>query len=70
MTVSGFPWDGQTKNNLGNALLGLGKRENGTKHLEEAIAAYREALKGVSRFPWTGQEHRTILALRLQPRRT
>jgi tetratricopeptide (TPR) repeat protein len=37
-------WAG-TQNNLGNALGILGKRESGSKYLEEAIAAYREALK-------------------------
>jgi Tetratricopeptide repeat len=34
-----------TQNNLGNALLTLGQRETGTTKLEEAIVAYREALK-------------------------
>jgi hypothetical protein len=31
--------------NLGNALATLGERESGTGKLEEAVAAYREALK-------------------------
>ena len=31
-------------NNLGNTLLALGRRENGTIRLEGAIAAYRDAL--------------------------
>jgi len=31
--------------NLGNALESLGERESGTGQLEEAVAAYREALK-------------------------
>ena len=31
--------------NLGNALAALGERESGTARLEEAVAAYREALK-------------------------
>jgi hypothetical protein len=35
-----------TRNTLGTALLRLGERERGTGRLEEAIAAYREALKG------------------------
>ena len=34
-----------TQMNLGNALLRLGERESGTGRLEEAAAAYREALK-------------------------
>ena len=34
-----------TQNNLGNALQSLGERESGTARLEEAVAAYREALK-------------------------
>jgi hypothetical protein len=35
----------QTQTNLGLALWHLGKRESGTAKLEEAIAAYREAMK-------------------------
>jgi tetratricopeptide (TPR) repeat protein len=34
-----------TQNNLGNALATLGERESGTARLEDAVAAYREALK-------------------------
>ena len=34
-----------TQNNLGTALRALGERESGTAKLEEAVAAYREALK-------------------------
>ena len=34
-----------TQNNLGTALATLGERESGTAKLEEAVAAYREALK-------------------------
>jgi len=34
-----------TQNNLGNALLRLGKRESGTGHLQKAVAAYRAALQ-------------------------
>ena len=34
-----------TQNNLGNALAGLGDRESGTARLEEAVAAYRAALR-------------------------
>lgn len=36
---------GSAWNNLGNALQTLGERESGTGRLEEAVAAYREALK-------------------------
>ena len=36
---------GQDADNLGNALLTLGERESGTAKLEEAVSAYREALK-------------------------
>ena len=34
-----------SQNNLGNALRVLGERESGTTRLEEAVAAYREALQ-------------------------
>jgi tetratricopeptide (TPR) repeat protein len=34
-----------TQNNLGNALATLGERGSGTGRLDEAVAAYREALK-------------------------
>ena len=34
-----------TQNNLGTALWRLGERERGTARLNEAVAAYREALK-------------------------
>jgi Tetratricopeptide repeat len=34
-----------TQNNLGDALRRLGERDNGTTQLEQAAAAYREALK-------------------------
>lgn len=37
-------WAG-TQMNLGNALQRLGERESGTAKLEEAVLAYREALK-------------------------
>ena len=33
------------QNNLGNALRHLGERESGTRRLEEAVAAYRDALE-------------------------
>ena len=38
-----------TQNNLGAALRALGQREGGTDRLEEAVAAYREALMKRSR---------------------
>ena len=38
-----------TQNNLGNALESLGERESGTARLEEAVAAYRDALKEYTR---------------------
>ena len=34
-----------TQNNLGEVLQALGKRESGTARLDEAVAAYREALE-------------------------
>src|SRR5205823_3219288 len=37
------------QNNLGNALRVLGNRESGTVTLEEAVGAYREALKELNR---------------------
>jgi tetratricopeptide (TPR) repeat protein len=38
-----------TQNNLGLALWRFGERESGTARLEEAVAAYREALQGRTR---------------------
>ena len=38
-----------TQNNLGLALWRLGERESGTAKLEEAVAAYREALQEYTR---------------------
>src|SRR5262249_34967265 len=38
-----------TQNNLGNALRTLGERESGTAKLEEAVAAFRDALKEQTR---------------------
>ena len=47
-----------TQNNLGSALWRLGERESGTAKLEEAVAAYREALKEWTRervpLDWAG----------------
>jgi hypothetical protein len=46
MTHERVPLDwATTQNNLGLALQVIGDRESGTAKLEEAIAAYREALK-------------------------
>ena len=46
---------------LGNALSNLGGRENGTAKLEEAAAAYREALKEQTRervpLQWAGAQN-------------
>ena len=46
---------------LGNALSNLGRRENGTAKLEEAAAAYREALKEQTRervpLQWAGAQN-------------
>jgi tetratricopeptide (TPR) repeat protein len=38
-----------TQNNLGNVLASLGERESGTVKLEQAVVAYREALKELTR---------------------
>jgi hypothetical protein len=38
-----------TQTDLGAALLALGEREGGTARLEEAVAAFREALKELTR---------------------
>lgn len=40
---------GTALNNLGNSLQALGERQNGTARLEEAITAYRDALKEYTR---------------------
>jgi hypothetical protein len=39
----------ETQTNLGTALWRLGERESGTARLEEAVAAYRDALKETTR---------------------
>jgi tetratricopeptide (TPR) repeat protein len=39
----------QSLNNLGNALRLLGERESGTARLEDAVEAYRSALRGYQR---------------------
>jgi hypothetical protein len=47
-----------TQMNLGNALSSLGERESGTARLEEAVAAYHEALQERTRarvpLQWAG----------------
>ena len=49
-----------TQMNLGTALDALGERENGTARLEEAVAAYREALQERTRervpLDWAGTQ--------------
>ena len=47
-------WAG-TQHDLGTVLLALGKRESGTARLEEAVAAFREALKERTREGWSLQ---------------
>ena len=44
--MSGFPWNGQKHRTTLALHLRISENcEKGTKHLEEAVAAYREALK-------------------------
>ena len=56
-----------TQNNLGTALWSLGERESGTGKLEEAVAAYREALKERTRervpLDWAMTQHGLANAL-------
>ena len=56
-----------TQNNLGTALRALGERESGTARLEEAVAAYREALKERTRervpLEWAGTQNNLGTAL-------
>ena len=56
-----------TQNNLGLALTSLGERESGTARLEEAVVAYREALKESPRekvpFNWARTQNNLGLAL-------
>jgi tetratricopeptide (TPR) repeat protein len=57
-----------TQNNLGNALMRLGERESGTAKLEEAVVAYREALKEWTRervpLDWAMTQNNLGIALR------
>ena len=68
MTRARVPLDwAATQNNLGIALRTLGERESGTARLEEAVAAYREALEGKNprtRAAPMGPDRRTISAMR------
>ena len=54
--------------NLGNALADLGERESGTARLEEAVAAYREALQEWTRvrvpLQWAATQHNLALTYR------
>ena len=52
------PMGGDGGSNLGHALWTLGQRESGTARLDEALAAYREALK-----EWTRERVRLDWAL-------
>jgi tetratricopeptide (TPR) repeat protein len=56
-----------TQNNLGNALQALGERESGTARLEEAVAAFREALQERTRahvpLDWAMTQNNLGLAL-------
>ncbi len=63
-----------TQNNLGNALRALGERESGTARLNEAVAAYREALMERTRervpIQWTATQNNLDRALKLLEERT
>ncbi|MGH6852762.1 MAG: tetratricopeptide repeat protein, partial [Methylocella sp.] len=56
-----------TQMNLGIALAALGERESGTARLEEAVAAFREALQKGTRecvpLQWAGTQMNLGLAL-------
>jgi exonuclease VII small subunit/pimeloyl-ACP methyl ester carboxylesterase len=58
---------GTALNLLGNALTSLGAREGGTPQLEEAVAAFREALQEYTRarvpLDWAGTQNNLGLAL-------
>ena len=58
-----------TQNNLGAALQTLGERESGTARLDEAVAAYREALKEYTRqrapLDWAMTQNNLELRLKL-----
>ena len=56
-----------TQTNLGAALAALGERESGTARLEEAVAAYRDALQERTRervpLDWAMTQHNLGIAL-------
>jgi hypothetical protein len=58
-----------TQNNLGNALSSLGERGRGTARLEEAVKAFREALKEFTReqspYYWEGTQRNLARVLKL-----
>jgi tetratricopeptide (TPR) repeat protein len=58
---------GKAQNDLGTALWSLGERESGTGRLEEAVAAYRDALKERTRervpLNWAATQNNLGLAL-------
>ena len=58
-----------TQSNLGTALQTLGARESGTARLEEAVAAYRDALKEWTRervpLDWATTQNNLETALRV-----
>ena len=65
-----MPLDWATaQNSLGTALETLGERESGTARLEEAAAAYREALKERTRervpLQWAATQNNLKRALKL-----
>jgi hypothetical protein len=45
ITANEYTITATTQNNLGTALSTLGERESGTARLEQAVAAYRDALQ-------------------------
>ena len=63
-----------TQNNLGTALSSLGERESGTARLEEAVAAYRAALKEWTRervpLDWAMTQENLAIAYRTLATRT
>jgi hypothetical protein len=50
-------------NNLGTALLRVGERESGTGKLEEAVAAYHEALQAINVAYCCGPDRGGVLEL-------
>jgi tetratricopeptide (TPR) repeat protein len=64
---------GRAHDDLGTALSTLGERESGTPRLEEAVAAYREALKELTRervpLKWAGTQSNLGNALGILGRR-